>query len=56
MKKEYLYPTTGKYIIGEYWPVRNLLKTNGSSFRITLKRIAYTKKRNKYELISKDSS
>ena len=38
-RNEYIYKTTGKYLITFYWPIRILMKYNGKGVRITLNRV-----------------
>ena len=54
---KYIYPSTGKYIIKHYWPIRVLLKINGKGLRLTINRLAYEKNRHdEYKIIAQHSS
>ena len=39
--RKYIYPSTRKYIINHYRPIRVLLKINGKGLRLTINRLAY---------------
>ena len=56
-RKEYVLPTTGKYIITAYWPIRFLIRLNGKGIRMTLNRLAYQKKtKGEYKIMEPHSS
>ena len=55
--KKYIYPTSGQYVIDEYWPIRIFWRLKGRGIWFTFNRIAYKKNRSdQYNIIHNCSS